>query len=170
MRKQEAGISQEVLCGEYEAVFRYVLTLCRDWGEAEEVTQETFLRAWKSAQRFQGESSLYTWLCAIARNHWLTRQKKKNREVPPEALEHTLASDDKPLDQQAAERDLSMQIHRVLHGLEEPYKEVFSLRIFGQLSFGDIGSLCGKSDNWARVTYHRAKKKIQQQLRKDGML
>lgn len=170
MRKKERGISHEVLCGEYEAVFRYVLTLCQDRGEAEDITQETFLKALKSANSFREESSLYTWLCAIARNHWLTRQAKKKREGMTDTLEHTLPSTDKPLDQQAAERDLSLQIHRVLHGLEEPYKEVFSLRVFGQLSFGEIASLFSKTDSWARVTYHRAKKRILQQLRKDGML
>lgn len=170
VKRKDGGISQEVLCGEYEAVFRYVLTLCPDRAEAEDITQETFLKALKAAHSFQGKSSLYTWLCAIAKNHWLTRQAKKKREVAPSALEHTLASGDKPLDQQAVERDLSMRIHQVLHQLEEPYKEVFSLRVFGQLSFGDIASLFAKSDSWARVTYHRAKKKILQQLRKDGML
>ncbi|MCR5181485.1 MAG: sigma-70 region 4 domain-containing protein, partial [Clostridia bacterium] len=53
-----------------------------------------------------------------------------------------------------------VRLHRVLHSLEEPYKEVFSLRSFGELSFRDIGSIFGKTENWARVTYHRARKKL----------
>lgn len=57
-----------------------------------------------------------------------------------------------------------MAIHRVLHGLPEPYKEVFSLRVFGQLPFEDIRSLFGGTANWACVTYHRAKSKIQREM------
>ena len=52
----------------------------------------------------------------------------------------------------------------MLHNLEEPYKEVFQLRIFGELSFRDIGKIFGKSENWARITYHRAKLKLQEKM------
>ena len=55
--------------------------------------------------------------------------------------------------------------HKVLHGLPEPYKEVFSLRVFGQLSFAQIGEVFGKTANWACVTYHRAKSKIQEAIK-----
>lgn len=58
----------------------------------------------------------------------------------------------------------SFRIHQILHQLEEPYKEVFSLRVFGELPFKKIGLIFGKSENWARVTYYRAKQKIQERL------
>ena len=76
----EQGISQEVLCAEYEAVYRYVLSLCRNDIEAQDITQETFLRAMKSYGKFEGNSSLYTWLCVIARNIWLNNCKKYKHE------------------------------------------------------------------------------------------
>ncbi len=62
------------------------------------------------------------------------------------------------------DRERALAVHRVLHSLPEPYKEVFTLRVFGQLSFGDIGGLFGKTANWACVTYHRAKEKIQSEM------
>ena len=68
------------------------------------------------------------------------------------------------------EKDLSMRIHHVLHNLNEPYKEVFSLRVFGQLPFADIARLFGKTESWARVTYHRGRKMITEILRKDGII
>ena len=62
------------------------------------------------------------------------------------------------------DRDTAFQIHKILHELKEPYKEIFSLRIFGELSFKEIASLFQKSEHWACVTYHRAKIMIQQKL------
>lgn len=166
MGRQEKGISEEVLCGEYEAVYRYVLALCHQETEAQDITQETFLKAMKGADRFGGDSSLYTWLCAIAKHEWLNRCKRASREVASNQLEKP---DMGPLlEQQALEKDTAMQIHRVLHELKEPYKEVFSLRVFGQLSFSEIGGLFSKTESWARVTYHRARKQISAELRKEG--
>ena len=63
-----------------------------------------------------------------------------------------------------ADRETAFQIHKILHELKEPYKEIFSLRIFGELSFKEIASLFQKSEHWVCVTYHRAKMMIQQKL------
>ena len=54
---------------------------------------------------------------------------------------------------------------RALQRLDEPYKEVFSLRTFSELSFKEIGNMFGKNDNWARVIYHRAKLKVKEELK-----
>ena len=169
MRKKDGrpDISNEVLCAEYEAVYRYILCLCRNEAEAQDVTQEAFLKAMKTSNRFEGGSSLYTWLCAIAKNLWLDRCKKHNREVSAEELPES-GEDIIPLEQRLVEKDTAMHIHRVLHDIAEPYKEVFSLRVFGQLAFADIADLFGKTDSWARVTYHRARKMISEKLREDG--
>ena len=63
------------------------------------------------------------------------------------------------------QRELATEIRVALQRLDEPYKEVFSLRTFGELSFKEIGKLFGKSDNWARVIYHRAKLKVKEKLK-----
>ena len=64
------------------------------------------------------------------------------------------------VEQQAIRSALSEQAQAVLHGLEEPYKEVFMLRVYGELSFRRIGALFQKSENWACVVFHRARNKI----------
>jgi len=158
--------TQEILCAEYQSVYRYVLSLCRDPAEAEDITQETFLRAMRSQKIFRGESSLYTWLCTIAKNILFDRGRRSRKERESTVLLQNDAQGPS-LQQMIDEKDTSMQIHRILHGLQEPYKEVFSLRVFGQLSFADIAALFVKSENWARVTYHRARKKISEALRED---
>jgi RNA polymerase sigma-70 factor (ECF subfamily) len=162
--KKNGMITEEVLCAEYESVYRYVLALCRSETDAQDITQETFLKAMKASDRFTGTSSLYTWLCAIAKNLWLTRCRKQKREQPSELSDESTGSDELPLEQRLDDRDDAMRIHRILHTLSEPYKEVFSLRVFGQLSYEDIGSLFGRSANWACVTYHRARQKIKDQM------
>ena len=72
--------------------------------------------------------------------------------------------------QNFSDKETAFQVHQVLHRLSEPYKEVFSLRVFGELSFGTISSLFGKSESWARVTYHRACKKIREELDHEDQL
>lgn len=170
MPKENAGqgISEEVLCAEYEAVYRYVLSLCRNEVEAQDITQETFLKAMKSSGKFEWGSSLYTWLCAIAKNLWFNNCKKYNREILPEDMASVQNKMQVPVEQNLFEKDTTMHIHRILHNLPEPYKEVFSLRMFGQLSFAEIAGLFSKTESWARVTYHRARKMIGEKMRKDG--
>ena len=142
----------------YMRVYSYVMTLAGDRHQAEEITQETFFRAFTRGDGFRGEADEVTWLCAIAKNLFSDELRRRSRagDMPPEA-----ASPDKAVDQAAVERDASFRVHLALHGLEEPYKEVFSLRVFAQLSFREIGSLFGKNENWACVVYHRARQKLQ---------
>lgn len=168
-KKKNKYISDAALCAEYSALFRYMLSLTHDEHEAEDITQEAFIKALEAKESFEGGSSLYTWLCTIARNLWLNRLKKQKKNTGSDALD-SLPDDSMVIEEHIADRDSAMQIIRILHTLDEPYKEVFSLRVFGQLGFKDIASLFGKTDSWARVTYHRAKERITDKLRKDGML
>lgn len=168
MEKKEP-LSEEILCGEYKSVFSYVMTLCKNVTEAEDITQEAFLRAIKAYNSFTRGSSLYTWLCTIARNVWLNKCKKNGRELASE-LPESMESRDIPLEELVTDKDIAFYIHKALHELDEPYKEVFSLRIFGELSYGEIAKLFDKTESWARVTFYRAKRMIVEKLRKDGLL
>ena len=142
----------------FRDVYRYCLALTRDEQVAEEVTQETFFKALKAIDKFDGKCRLYVWLCQIAKNTYLSMlQKRRTGEELPtpsgESLEEKLLT-----------KESAFEIHRILHALEEPYKEVFSLRTFGELPFRQIGALFGKTESWARVTYHRARLKIREDL------
>lgn len=127
MRKKKGAqeISNEVLCAEYEAVYHYALSICRNETEAQDLTQETFLKAMNAVESFKGNSSLYTWLCAIAKNLWINRCKKQSREIIPENIAE-MGQDDQPsIEQQVADKETAMHIHKILHNMNEPYKEVF---------------------------------------------
>ena len=146
----------------YMRVFSYAMTLAGDRSQAEEITQETFFRAFSKESSFRGESDEMTWLCAIAKNFFLDEKRRQGRTEP--LPEEDIPDAGKSMEQKAQDRDTSFQIHLALHALEEPYREVFELRVFGELSFREIGMIFGKTENWARVTYHRAKLKLQERM------
>ena len=143
-------------------VFSYVMTLAKDRNDAEEITQETFFRAISTEKSFKGESECFTWLCAIAKNIFIDERRRYARQ--DDELSEELPDTDKGLEEKLADRATSLRIHSILHNLDEPYKEVFQLRIFGDLSFAEIGSIFGKTETWARVTYHRARVKIKERM------
>ena len=145
----------------YMRVFSYAMTLAGERTQAEEITQETFFRAFSKQSEFRGESDEVTWLCAIAKNYWLDEKRRgKRTEAMPEEMTDTGTGPE----QAAVDRDSSFRIHMALHQLEEPYREVFELRVFGELSFREIGMIFSKTENWARVTYHRARLKLQERM------
>ena len=147
----------------FAIVYRYLLSLSHNTHIAEELTQETFFKALKKVDDFRGDCDLRVWLCQISKNTYYD-YLKKNKKYAPELQEETEDTFSKDLFQNFSDKDTAFQVHKVLHRLSEPYKEVFVWRVFGELSFKEIGDLYGKSDNWACVTYHRARKMIQRRL------
>ena len=141
-------------------VYSYVLTMIKDRAAAEEITQNTFYKAMTAKKKFEGKSSEFTWLCSIAKRLMIDeyRRGKKTGELS-EAV-----PSEKDIAKETEDLNMALHIHLVLHEMPEPYKEVFQLRIFGELSFAQIGMIFGKSENWARVTYHRARLKIQERM------
>ena len=160
----------------FTPVYRYTLSLVHDPDMAEEITQETFFRALKKINDYRGEASLKVWLCQIARNlsfDSLKRQLKitaltKHDDDESNDYELPAGSESDP-EEQLLRKQTAMKIHRILHDLKEPYKEVFQLRTFGDLSFAEIGELFGKSESWARVTYYRSRMMIKEELDEDSL-
>ncbi len=124
---------------------------------------------------YRGEASLKVWLCQIARN--LSFDSLKRQSKTTALTKHDDESDDYELpagsesdpEEQLLRKQTAMKIHRILHDLKEPYKEVFQLRTFGDLSFAEIGELFGKSESWARVTYYRSRMMIKEELDEDSL-
>lgn len=143
-------------------VFRFLLSLCGDEGLAEELTSETFYQAYLHIGQFRGECKIETWLCQIAKNALRKEQKRRGRIAGQDCLEG--AETDDGFFEAMADKEQAMRIHKFLHLLKEPYREVFMLRVFGELSFGEIADICGKSEVWAKVTFYRAKNKLIEDL------
>lgn len=155
---------EEIYDKYYKDVYRFVLALSKNPHTAEDITQETFVKAIKGVDRFKGDCDIKVWLCQIAKNSFFTyagRQKKEtvsvDMDLSTEDTGHDLISD-------TIDKEQAIKIHKVLHDLSEPYKEVFTLRVFGELKFAQIAEIFGKTESWARVTYHRARLLIMEKV------
>ncbi|MBQ6849912.1 MAG: RNA polymerase sigma factor [Oscillospiraceae bacterium] len=146
----------------FSYVYKFALSLCGDEHTAEELTQETFFKALKNIDSFKGQSKISSWLCQIAKNTYYTNLKKEQKSDSIDSYDFVA---DINIEKQMADSQTAYEIHKVLHNLKEPYKEVFRLRTFADLSFNRIGTLFGKSETWARVTYYRAKTMIKERIR-----
>ena len=139
-------------------VHRFLLSLCKDVSLADELTAETFYQAYLHIDTFRGDCRVESWLCQIAKNALVRELRRQKRAVPYEEALALAAPDD--IFELLADKDQSMRIHTSLHRLKEPYREVFTLRVLGELRFRDIAALFGKSESWAKVTFYRAKDKL----------
>lgn len=152
----------------YKEIYCFVLAMNSNDDIAEEITQETFYKAFRGIRKFQGDCSLKTWLCQIAKNtyrSYLKKQKYAADEDVNEVLE--CRKNDREYDsveEMVIKRNEALSIYKVIKLLDEPYKEVFILRTINQLSFQEIGQVFERKEVWARVTYHRARLKIQEKL------
>ena len=137
-------------------IHAFLMRLCGNPDLADELTQETFYQALRSWKRYRGDAGISTWLCGIAKRlYWASLRKKTL--VSAECAAEASAPD---FTQRLIENDRAMAAQRMLHALKEPYREVFTLRTFCELSHAQIGELFGKSETWARVTYYRARQKL----------
>ena len=145
-------------------VYAYLLRLCRNNNElAQELTQETFYQAVRSIRRFDGRSNVSTWLCSIARHLYYDALR---RQQPVEKLPEQFPSPE-DFTEQIIRKDQAIIAHRRLHMLEEPYREVFTLRTFCDLTHTQIAEVFGKSEAWSRVTYYRARRMLQEAMKEN---
>ena len=146
----------------YMQVYSYAVALTKNPEQAEEIAQHTFVKALSSKAGYKGKSSELTWLCSIAKNLYYD-ELRRNQRISSLG-ENLHISSEVDIEQVVSDSDMAFRIHLVLHKLDEPYKEVFQLRVFGELSFSQIATIFGKTESWARVTYHRARLKIQERM------
>ena len=146
----------------FRDVYLYICKLSNNEHIAEEITSETFFKAMKSIDNFRGDCDIRVWLCQIAKNCYYSYIKKANRTECIDNVE--IAEQGASFEERLFRHDTTIQIQKILHDIPEPYKEVFMWRVYAELSFKQIGQMFGKSENWACVTYHRARKKIKEKL------
>lgn len=144
-------------------IFKYLIKMTRDSSLSEELTQETFFRAYMNYTSLKNKNKAPVWLCQIAKNTyyaWYNEQKDKTALDDFETVE-----DGQSIEDDFLRKELSQKALLCLHELEEPYKEVFMLCVFGYFSLKDISLIFGKSESWARVTFYRAKQKLSERMR-----
>lgn len=156
--------SMEDIYHEYaKVVYKYLISLTHSPDIAEELTQETFYQAIRTSDRYDETCKITTWLCSIAKNVLITWRRKHPEyddisvlEIPGESAEHD-----------ALNNLQRLELMKKIHFLEDPFREVIYLRIFGELSFKEIGEVLSKNENWARVTFYRGKERLGKELKSD---
>lgn len=150
---------EEIYEENYPIVYGYLLSLCGDIPLAEDLAAETFFKAFLHPRRYDGRCKLSTWLCTIGRNLYLNERKRQllSRRLSPPPT--TSPSPEELL----LEKEQISELYRAAQRLEAPGCQVFFMRLEG-LSFRQIGEALGKTENWARVTFYRAKVKIQERM------
>lgn len=142
----------------------YVLLwkLCRNELLAEELTQQTFYKAFLHINKFEQRCKLSTWLCAIARNEWLLECRKNKKLITLDGLEETSCSRD--MEDELVKKEQLQIMRKAILSLSDPYQNVLLLHIYGELPLREIGLLFNKSESWAKVTFLRAKQKIRLEM------
>ena len=150
----------------FDDVYLYVRRLSGNEHVAEEIASETFFKAMSSIKNFRGECDIRVWLCQIAKNSYFSYLKKNGKTIGFDDVKlQDLADPNALLPRKIPnEKEDIRQAQKAVHTLPELYREVFMWRVFGELSFKQIGELFHKTDNWACVTYHRARKMIKSRL------
>ncbi|MDD4112299.1 MAG: sigma-70 family RNA polymerase sigma factor [Herbinix sp.] len=154
---------EEIYNSYFKDVYYFIYSISKDRHIAEDLTSETFVKAMKSIESFKGNCDIKVWLFQIAKNSYYSYIRKHKKLVGLDSVPER--KDDFDIEKSLLSSEESMKIHEIIHNLSEPYKEVFSLRVFGELSFRQIASLFDKTDNWACVTFHRARNKIKEEMR-----
>ena len=143
-------------------VYYYLYSRCKDEELSQDLTQETFLKAYESMERFDGSCKISTWLCQIAKHLLYRHWEKTGRQIPTEQEELTKKA---PVAKENTENQVLTRIEFIdclkeLQKLPEQMREVMYLRVMSDLSYKEIGEIMGKSENWARVTFYRAKEAL----------
>ncbi len=146
-----------------ELIFKYLMKMTRDASLSEELTQETFFRAYMNFASLKDKEKSFVWLCQIAKNTYYAYYNEQKKKAPID--EYANLTDGTDIEESFLQKELSKKALSYLHDLEEPYKEVFMLSVFGGFSFKDISGIFGKSESWARVTFYRAKQKLLEKMR-----
>lgn len=148
----------------YRKLYRFLLKLSGNPSLAEELTQETLYKAFLHIDQYEGRSSLYTWLCKIAKNNWLAEINKHRLLVEREEWLEEESSE--KVEDTVMDRQMRQWMRREISRLPEPYGSVCMLRIYAGLSYGEIAAESGKSESWAKVTFYRGKAMLMERMEK----
>lgn len=153
---------EEIYRRYFRDVYLYVYALSKDKHLSEDITSETFTRAMSSLRTFRGDCDIRVWLCQIAKNTYISHCRKHKHLLP---LSEVSIESPERFEEQIEDRDLARRIDAFVQQMEEPYRQVFVLRTYFELPYAQIAAGLGRTESWARVTYTRAKQKIQKWIK-----
>ena len=158
-----------VLLSQYkERTYWHIRRILLDHEDANDITQDTFVKVWKNLDRFRGDSSLFSWIYRIATNESLNflRKMKKMSTIPIDKVEFMLAN---KLDNNSLMTgdEIEYKLQKSLLQLPEKQRLVFNMRYFDDLKYQEISNILGTSVGGLKASYHHAIKKIEESLKTD---
>ncbi|WP_371473787.1 RNA polymerase sigma factor [Niallia circulans] len=153
-----------------EAIFKYIFIMIQDYQQAEDLTNDTFLKAFIHLDTFKRNASEKTWLYRIAHNLTVDMiRKKKPVILLKEAFLFT--KDKNPLPEEMLQiREQSLEIYKALSTLKSSYREIIILRKLKEFSIEETAGILGWSEAKVKSTLFRAMKALEKELKKEGEL
>lgn len=153
-----------------QKIYWHVRKMVIDHDDADDLTQETFIKAWQSLENFRGDSQLFTWIYRIATNECLNFLNKKRRrffmpihDVEGELLEK-LESVSSQSENPMSGDEVQLKLQKALLTLPEKQRLVFNMKYFDDLKYEDIAEITGTSVGALKASYHHAVTKIEKFL------
>ena len=144
----------------YPIVYKYLCCITNSQDLAEDLTQETFYKMIRHIDSFKGNCKLSSWLCEIAKNLWYDELRKNKRKTM--IIQNIKESSQENIEENFIHKEELSITYQKMNQLDKETKRVMYLRIHSELSFKEIGQILGKTENWARVTFYRGKKKVKE--------
>lgn len=159
---------EEIYEQNFNGVWSFFMKLSSDKQLSEELTQETFYRAFISLGKFRGESGIYTWLIAIAKNTWFSHLRKKRQSIDNMSVESIVEFySDKGLnspEDSYIKSETAAAVRSWIKSMPQKYRDVVVLRIYAGLPFKQVAQAMNITENSAKVLYFRAKNILKERI------
>ena len=142
-------------------VYKFLICLTHNKEISEDLTQETFYKAIMNIDKFKGNCKMSVWLCEIAKNLWLNELKKR-KKITFTDVDTIEIYNQYSIDEEVENKKEIENLNKKISILDKEVQEVVYLKLYGDMTFKEIGNILGKSEVWARVNFYRAKQKIKE--------
>ena len=150
-----------------QKVYWHIRKMVIDHDDADDLTQDTFIKVWKALDNFKGDSQLFTWIYRIATNECLNHLAKKKRRffLPINDISEELSNkiDDSNL---ISGDEIQLKLQKALLTLPDKQRLVFNMKYYDEMKYEEIADITGTSVGALKASYHLAVKKVEEHLKK----
>ena len=150
-----------------QKIYWHIRKMVIDHNDADDLTQETFIKIWKALDNFKGESQLFTWIYRIATNECLNHLAKKKRRffLPINDITEELSNKLENSDMISGD-EIQLKLQKAILILPDKQRLVFNMKYYDVLKYEEISDITGTSVGALKASYHLAVKKIEEHLKK----
>ena len=155
----------------YQKIFLLALKMLKNYEDAEDATQDIFLKVYENISSFRQESKFTTWVYRIALNHIYYMNNQKNKELKQFPKAHDVRTEMNANPSSVLqEKELFESLEKVINSLSPRQKEVFIMRYYNQLPFKKIAQILKKSLGTVKSNYFFAMQKIKKDLQNQNLI